>query len=150
MSTVYLGADHRGIHLKEKLAGWLMEWGHNVIVVGKEEYDPEDDFTDIAFELGEKVSKDKAKGILICGSGVGVCMAVNKVKGIRAGQGLSEKQIMDAREDDDINVLCLASDWVDEEANEKIARAFLDTIFSSEERYIRRLNKIKEYESKTG
>ena len=147
MKQVFVGADHRGYYLKEKIKKELRDSGWSVTDVGNQKYDTEDDYTDIAIELAEKVVQNKALGILICGSGVGVCIAANKVIGARAGTVLNKQQARKAREDDDANILCLSADWIDEKLNMKIVKEFLETVFSSEERHIRRLLKIKKYET---
>ena len=147
MKSVFIGADHRGYHLKEKIKKELRESGWLVTDLGNQEYDIEDDYTDISIELAEKIVRNKALGILICGSGVGVCIAANKVIGARAATVLNKQQAKKAREDDDANILCLSSDWVDEKLNLKIVKEFLETVFSSEERHIRRILKIKKYET---
>ena len=77
---------------------------------------------------------------------MGVCISANKVDGARAALATSEKQARLARTDDDVNILCLSADLVDEETNFKIIKTFLETVFASEERFIRRINKIKKYE----
>lgn len=143
---VYIGADHRGFKLKEEVKKWLTE----VEDVGEFGYDPRDNYSEIAIRLGERVIRERRMGILICGSGIGVCMAVNKVKGVRAGIGINEKQVRTAREDDDMNILCLAADWTSEEEAKKMIKVFLETKFSSEEKYIKRINWIKNYETKNG
>lgn len=145
---IYLGADHRGFNLKEKIKTWLREWGYEFRDLGSEGYDRDDDYPDVAIKVGEQVVADNAKGILICGSGVGACVAANKVKGVRAGTCLLEKQAIAGRNDDDMNLVCLNSDMVPEDDNQQIVRAFVFTPFGSEERYIRRINKIKIYETK--
>lgn len=117
--------------------------------LGNKEYDSGDDYTDISILLAEKVVSERAKGILICGSGVGVCVAANKVKGARAALVTNDKQARLAREDDDANILCLSTDVVGDEDNIGIVKTFLETTFSSEERHIKRINKIKEYENKS-
>lgn len=147
MSIVYVGSDHRGWQQKELISERLREDGVEVEIVGNLEYDSEDDYTDVALAMAEKVVKNKAKGILLCGTGVGVCIAANKVAGARAGLCMNEKQAIMARTDDDINILCLSADMMDEEENMAIVRAFLETVFSSDARFIRRINNIKKYES---
>lgn len=148
MSVVYIAADHRGFNLKEKLKEFLNREEYKVVDLGNQKYDIEDDYTDFAIALGEKIVEEKAKGILICGSGVGVCVAVNKINGARGGLCMNEKQARLSREDDDINVLCLSADLNSLEENEKIVKTFLETKFSSSEKHIRRIVKIREYESK--
>jgi len=147
---VYIGADHRGYQLKEKLKEWLKDEGKEVVDAGKREYDPKDDYSEVGIGVGEKVIREKGKGILLCGSGAGVCIAANKVKGIRAMMGINEKQVRLAREDDDVNVLCLAADYIEEEEAKKMIIVFLETVFAPEERHIRRLNQIRDYETKLG
>ncbi|MDD4785163.1 MAG: RpiB/LacA/LacB family sugar-phosphate isomerase [Candidatus Shapirobacteria bacterium] len=146
MSLIYVGSDHRGFHLKNKLVESLRELNYEVKDLGVKVYDKDDDYNEISVELAEKVVRENTKGILFCGSGVGVNIAANKVLGARAAICTMEKQARLAREDSDINILCLASDLVSEEDNLEITKTFLETIFSSEERFIRRINKIKEYE----
>jgi ribose 5-phosphate isomerase B len=144
---IYIGADHRGFRLKEEIKKWLESQQYEYRDLGAEEYDKDDDFPDISIKLAETVAIEAAKGILVCGSGAGASIAANKVKGIRAGLCTSEKQTKAARNDDDINVLCISADSVSVEDNIKIVSVFLATMFSSEEGFVRRINKIKTYES---
>lgn len=145
---IYIAADHRGFRLKEEIKTWLEKELYEFRDLGAIEYDREDDYPTIAIKLGETVVQDQGRGILICGSGAGASIAANKVVGIRAGLCTSVKQAVAARNDDNINILCLSADWVSADDNQKIAESFLNTIFSSEERYIRRINQIKDYETK--
>lgn len=145
---IYIAADHRGFRLKEELKKWLEHELYEFRDLGALEYDREDDYPIIAIKLGETVVDDHGRGILVCGSGAGASIAVNKVDGIRAGLCTSIKQAASAKNDDNINVLCLSSDWVSQEDNQKIVETFLKTLFSTEERYIRRINQIKDYETK--
>jgi ribose 5-phosphate isomerase B len=148
LQMIYIGADHRGFRLKEEIKKWLETEHYDFRDLGANEYDKEDDYPDISIKVAESVITDNGKGIIICGSGAGASIAANKVNGIRCGLCTFEKQARAARNDDDINVLCLAADAVSVEDNIKIIAVFLGTLFSSEERHIRRINKIKEYESK--
>jgi ribose 5-phosphate isomerase B len=145
---IYIAADHRGFRLKEELKKWLETELYEFRDLGAAEYNREDDYPEIAIKLGETVVEDQGRGILICGSGAGASIAINKVIGIRAGLCTSVKQAIAARTDDNINVLCLSADWVSSEDNQKIVENFLNTLFSSEERHLRRINQIKDYESK--
>ena len=145
MKVVYVGADHRGFKLKDKITLDLREKGWVVTDLSKK-YNPEDDYPDISIEVAEKVTKEQALGILICGSGAGVTITANKVDGIRAAVAMNKKQARKIREDDDVNVLCLSTDFVNDEDNLEIVTEFLEAIFMTEERFIRRINKIKEYE----
>ncbi|MFA4827342.1 MAG: RpiB/LacA/LacB family sugar-phosphate isomerase [Candidatus Shapirobacteria bacterium] len=144
---VYIGADHRGFRLKEEIKKWLETEHYEYRDLGANEYDKEDDYPDITFKLAELVAREKTKGILVCGSGAGASVAANKVIEIRAGLCTSERQVAAARNDDDINVLCLSADSVAVEINLKIVAVFLGTLFSSEERHLRRIQKIRDYET---
>jgi len=147
-TKIYLGADHRGFELKERIKEKLKKHGYVYKDLGAYEYNPDDDYTDIAIKLGEAVSNDKSsKGVLFCGSGVGVCIAANKVRGIRAALGEGIEIVKKAREDDNINVLCIPADFVDEEKAFALIEIFLNTPFKFQEKYIRRIKKIEEYEN---
>lgn len=148
MSIVYIASDHRGFSLKEKIKEYLENLEYRVIDLGNQKYEKDDDYTDFAIILGEKIVLENTKGILICGSGAGVCIAANKVRGTRASICMNIKQARESREDDDLNILCLSADLVSEEDNKEIAKTFLQTKFSSDEKHIRRIIKIKDYESK--
>ncbi len=148
MGIIYVGSDHRGYQTKETLIEALRALNYDVTDLGNSSYDPDDDYADIGIELAEKVvSTNGNKGILICGSGVGVCIAANKVVGARAALCVSEKQARLAREDDDANILCLSADLINIDDNINIAKTFLETIFSSSEKHIRRIQKINKYET---
>jgi len=145
---IYLGADHRGFELKEHLKLWLIEEEYEVVDCGNVKYDPEDDFTDFSFAVAEKVQQDpQSRGIVICGSGVGVNIAANKVKGIRASTGINADEVRHARKHDDLNVLAISAEYSDFEQAKKMIIIFLTTPFQPEEKYVRRLDKIKQYES---
>ncbi len=146
---IFIGADHRGFELKEFLKEKLKENNFEVEDCGNLVYDPHDDYSDFAFSVGERVSQElESLGILICGSGAGVCFAVNKIKGIRASLIYNEKQAQMAKADDDLNVLCLASDFIDKNKAWEITKVFLETKFKNEEKYLRRIKKVSDYENK--
>lgn len=145
---LFIGAAHRGFELKEHLEVWLKEEGHEVVDCGNTKYDPEDDFPDFALAVAQKVQQDlNSRGIVICGSGAGVNIAANKVKGIRASTGINAAEVKHAREHDDLNVLAISSEHSSFQEAQEMIVAFLTTPFGSEERFIRRLAKIREYES---
>ena len=145
MKQIYIGADHGGVVLKDKIIEKLRSEDWKITdLTGK--YDPEDDYPDIAFKLAEKVVANGGLGILVCRSGAGVCVAANKVDGTRAAMAVNSRQARKAREDDDINILCLSANYVSDDENMEIIEAFLGAVFASEERFIRRINKIKKYE----
>lgn len=144
---IFLGADHRGFPLKEEIKGWLLEWKEEFEDLGNEKLDPVDDFPDYAIKVGEKVVSEKGLGILLCGSG-GMALTANKFKGIRAAEVWNIKATKHAKAHDDINVLVLPADFVTKDQAKEMIRVWLDTPVKSEEKYIRRLNKIKNLEER--
>ncbi len=150
---VYLGSDHRGFKLAEEIHLWLMENNIAEENLGADSLDGNDDYVDYARRVAEKVSQElkqglQARGIVVCGSGVGVDITANKIKGIRCGLGFNREQVRKARSDDDINILALPADFMEEKQAKEIIKIFLETPFSQEERHQRRINKIKEIEDK--
>ena len=143
---IYIGTDHRGFKLKEKVKQWLTEWGYEYHDVGAFEYDQNDDYPVYASKVVESMTEPDDRGIIICGSGVGVDDVANKFDGIRSGLAINKEQIEAARRDDNINVLALASDFTSEEDAQEIVRTFLKTEFADEERFNRRLGEIGEIE----
>lgn len=143
---IYLGSDHRGYKHKESLKQFLFEQGYQVEDVGTDSEESVD-YPAIAQTVAQKVSEDfNNRGILLCGSGVGVCIVANKIKGIRAGSAWTPEVARSARADDNVNVLCMAADDISSDEAKEIARAFLNTSFRSEDRYKRRLAQIEEIE----
>lgn len=145
---VYIVSDHRGFKLKEHLKDFLSRQNIAFEDLGNMVYDPEDDYPDFAFALAQKVAEDpqSSTGIMICGSGLGMVVAANKVKGIRAGLAVTPWFAKHGRENDDLNVLSLAADITDEKTAEEIIKTWLETKFREEEKYERRVRKIEEYE----
>lgn len=147
---IYLGSDHRGFLLKQKIKELLLLSGQNITDLGPVTLVPDDDYPIISIKLAETVTRKNGDlGILICGSGAGACIAANKVVGARATLGFSTKQIVAAKTDDNVNILCLSCNHLDEEINLEIAKEFVDSIFIAEERHIRRLKQISDYELQT-
>lgn len=142
---IFIGADHRGFKLKEKVKGWLA--GQLVEDVGAHTFDPKDDYPLYAGRVASRVAQGEGLGILICGSGVGVDVVANKFDGVRAGLGKSAEQIRAGRNDDDMNVLVIAADYTDENEARKMVEAFLTTKFSGKARYVRRLKDIERIEA---
>ncbi len=144
---IYIGADHRGFELKGQIINWLKSNGYEVQDCGALEYNKEDDFVDFAVEVSKRVSSDeKSKGFLICGSGAGVDIVANKIKGIRASLGLNSDQVKHAREADDLNILAIASDYTKIDAANEMVKTFLETDYEPLERRQRRIEKIKNLE----
>ena len=146
---VYLGTDHRGFKLKERIIRWLNGQDYEVEDVGAATYDENDDYPVYAEKLGSRVSSDTGSmGVLLCGSGAGAVAAVNKIRGIRASVGLSPEQVRAGRHDDDLNVLVIAADFTEEKEARKMIESFLKTSFdTTQQRYQRRINQIKELEN---
>lgn len=145
---LYIGADHRGYNLKEEIKKFLEQEKIKFKDLGNLEYDENDDYPDFAKKVADKVLSNpkKDKGILICGSGIGMSIVANKQRGIRAGLCLSGYMAKRAVEEDDINVLCLAADITDSATAQKIIKQWLKANFKKEEQYKRRLEKISEIE----
>ena len=142
---IYIAADHGGFKLKEKLKDYLLRLGYEGMDFGALEHDKDDDYPDFVIPLAEKVGREKkALGIVLCRNGQGVCMAVNKVAGVRGVTGFSKKIIASTRRDDNANVLCLPADYISNEEAEKMVRVFMETEFDGRERYQRRINKLDE------
>ena len=146
---IYLGADHAGFELKEQIKLYLQEKGHEVEDCGAFIFDQTDDYPDFTGLVAQEVIKDpdNRRGILICGSGVGIDIAANKFPRIRSALANNSDQAFLSRNDTDANVLCLASDFLDEEMAKKILSVWLQTPFSQEERHKRRIRKIGEIEA---
>jgi len=146
MTKIVFGADHRGYTLKENLKQKLSS-KFEIIDIGC--FSPEPvDYPDIASEAAKKIQSGECKrGVLICGSGVGACVAANKFKGIRAAICHDVFTAHQGVEDDDMNLICLGGGIVGESLAEEIIITFLNARFKSEEeRYVRRLEKIKKIE----
>jgi len=143
---VALAADHAGFELKEKIAGYLEAKGFEVMDLGTHDEEPVD-YPDFARAIGKALQQQKAdRGILICGSGVGACVAANKMSTIRAGLCHDAYSAHQGVEHDDINVLCLGARVIGEELARELVSAFLAARFTGEERHRRRLDKVKAIE----
>ncbi len=145
---IVIGGDHAGFSLKEDLAATLRKEGHEVLDVGTHSADPVD-YPDYAEAVGDAIRTGKAaRGILICGSGVGACVAANKIAGIRAGLCHDTYSAHQGVEHDDMNVLVLGARVVGRALAEELVRAYLPARFTGEERHRRRLEKVNALEAK--
>jgi ribose 5-phosphate isomerase B len=146
---IALAADHAGFELKDRLLPYVESLGHVVLDLGARDALSPDDYPDFAQLLGQTLMDGNVeRGILICGSGVGASVAVNKIKGVRGGlchDGYSAHQGV---EHDDMNVLVLGSRVIGIELAKDLVRIFLAARFSGEERHARRLHKIKAMEER--
>jgi len=144
---LYIAADHGGYPLKEELKRFLIEGGYEVADLGADELDLADDYPGFAFKLAEQVAQDEETGgILICATGQGMCMAANKVAGIRAVLVHNDFTALDAASHLNANVICLGGKITGPEEAKKLVKIWLDTEFSEDERHVRRLRKIEEME----
>jgi ribose 5-phosphate isomerase B len=140
---IVIGADHAGFALKEELRQWLEDEGHTLVDVGAHEYDRDDDYPDFAAAVGRAVASGAGeRGLLICGSGVGACIAANKIKGVRACLCHDIYSASQGVEHDDMNVLCLGGLIVGEALARKLVDGFLSAEFIGKGRFRRRLDKV--------
>ncbi len=142
---IFLGADHNGFAMKQDLAQALQRSGHEVVDAGDTQLDPQDDFPQFAERTVRALlaSNDPdARGILICGSGQGMCIAANRFKGIRASLVWDVNEAHAARNDDDSNVLCLPARSLNAEEAGRIAEAWLATPFAGASRFKRRIREL--------
>lgn len=144
---VFLGADHRGFAVKEKIKEWLVDSNYEVVDMGNNILDPNDDYPDFSLPVAREVSKGNGVGVLFCGSGAGMDMIANKIKGVRSALVFDEARAKQAREHEDANILTLPTDVLDNRKAIKIVKIFLETPFSNKERHIRRIEKIKAIEN---
>ena len=142
---IYLGADHRGFELKNRLKQYLIDQGFEITDLGDDHLDAQDDYVDFAKKVADAVIQDpQNRGILLCGSGVGVDIVANKIDGIRSALVQDEARAIQSRQHEDVNVLALPADLLEEDQVNRIAKAFLTTDFSGEPRHERRLEKLEE------
>jgi ribose 5-phosphate isomerase B len=149
MLSVALGADHAGWELKEALKSWLMEAGYQVLDFGTHSPDAVD-YPDYAQQVGEAVAVGKVdRGVLVCGTGIGMTMAANKIPGVRAalcGDTFTSRM---SREHNDANVLALGGRLTDADMGCAILKVWLETDFAGG-RHARRVNKLMELEGPRG
>lgn len=146
---IAIGCDHGGFPLKATAVDVIRKLGHEIVDCGAFHDDPKDDYPDFAAAVGRAVQTHNAeRGIIICGSGVGACVAANKLRGVRAGLCHDTYSAAQGVEHDDVNVLCLGARIIGIALATEILKAFLNAKFSAEERHARRLQKVLDIESK--
>ena len=143
---IYLGADHAGFALKEKVKAWLDKKKIPYQDLGNIVLDAHDDYPDFAVKVARHVARMKSFGILFCGSAQGMCIAANKISGVRAVVPFSLKEVQLSREHNDANVLCLSGWYFSPAKATALVQKFLSTRFSGEVRHKRRLRKIAQLE----
>ena len=143
---IALGSDHRGLELKQAIKGLIIESGHDIHDFGCYDTEPVD-YPDVAQAVAEAVSSEEFNyGILVCGTGIGMSIAANKMNGIRAALCHDVLDAQRARQHNDANVLCLGGDTIERNLIKDIVRAFLSATFESG-RHLRRLEKIRSLET---
>jgi ribose 5-phosphate isomerase B len=144
---VAIGCDHGGFPMKDALVKVIQKMGHEVVDQGAFHDDPLDDYPDFAGKVAKAVQSGAAeRGIILCGSGVGACIAANKVKGVRAGLCHDTYSAGQGVEHDAMNVLCLGARVVGIAVATELVKSFLSAKYTGEERHQRRLNKVLEIE----
>ncbi|HRN71124.1 MAG TPA: RpiB/LacA/LacB family sugar-phosphate isomerase [Candidatus Woesebacteria bacterium] len=143
---IYIGADHNGFGLKHNLSDYLKRAGYDVVDVGDDHLDPNDDFPVYANKVAEAVFQNPENylGIVICGSGAGVCIAANRYKGIYCTIALNVEQVKSARSHDHINVLSLAADHTTEDQANELVDTFINTELNTQRKYKKRLEMVDE------
>ena len=142
-----IAADHGGFELKERLAEQLRELGHEVEDFGAREYNPKDDYPDYVVPLARAVAQGEVeRGVAICGSGVGACVAANKVAGVRAALITEVFSAHQGVEDDDMNIMCLGGRVTCYALAWDLVQTFLKARFKEGERFQRRLDKVARLE----
>jgi ribose 5-phosphate isomerase B len=145
---IALAFDHRGVTLRERILETVGGLGHQVVDLGTDVPQPRIDYPDKARDIGQAILSGAAeRGVFVCGSGVGASVAASKIVGIRAAVCHDVYSAHQGVEHDDMNVLCLGSDVVGAELAADLVTTFLAARFSGGERYVRRLEKIKELEN---
>jgi len=141
--NIYAGSDHRGFTLKNKLIEWLQTKQYHVFDCGNKHHDPNDDWNDFALEVVKHViAEPDSIGLLLCGSGVGMSIAANRYKGIRAAVCFGPEQAKHARVADHANIISLPAEYITEDTAKVIVKAFIEAQPSEAERYIRRMKKL--------
>ncbi len=142
---IAIGTDHRGFAIRQKVVELVQQLGHEVIDVGAFSADAVD-YPDIAFDVAHRVSRGEAdRGILVCGTGLGMCIAANKVRGVRAAPCHDDITAELSRRHNDANVLCLSADLLGERLIDRMVEIWLNTPFEGG-RHARRVEKISEIE----
>ncbi len=144
---IVIGSDHRGYHVKQRLVGLVQALSHGVDDLGVSSGDASVDYPDFAFEVARRVGEGSAdRGILVCGTGIGMCIAANKVEGVRAACCHDIITAEMSRRHNNANVLCLSADMLGEELIDRMARIWLATEFDAG-RHQRRVDKIARFEA---
>ncbi len=142
--VIYVGADHAGFALKEKVKKYLERLGYEVEDMGNTVYEKRDDYVDFAVKVARQAVKTKINGVLVCVTGQGMCVAANKVKGTRAYYCYDKKTAQHAKKHGNANIICFGG--IKEKTAQEIVKAWLKTKFSKAKRHVRRIRKLKKIE----
>jgi ribose 5-phosphate isomerase B len=143
---IVIGSDHRGVEIKRRLLPVVQSMGHELIDIGTDGAESVD-YPDYAYEVAKRVGKGEVdRGLLICGTGTGMCIAANKVRGVRAASCQDVLTAEMSRRHNDANVLCLSADLVGEDQMTQMIRIWLETGFEGG-RHARRVEKIAKIEA---
>jgi ribose 5-phosphate isomerase B len=146
---IAIGSDHRGFDVKRRVISVLENLGHEVLDIGPQKRESVD-YPDYAFQVALAVSEGRVdRGILICGTGIGMCIAANKVHAVRAAPCHDSITAEMSRRHNDANVLCLSADLLGEELIDRMVRIWLETEFE-QGRHARRVEKITKFEASQG
>ncbi len=145
---IYISSDHRGFEMKKFIVDKFLSESLGIVDLGPITPEPEDDYPDYARLVAQKIQENPENlGILICANGVGVSIAANKFKGVRAALSWNSKHAKSTRTDDGANVLTLPANYITNEEALEIVETWLSTNFSGEDRHLRRLIKLSQIES---
>lgn len=148
MSGIFIGSDHRGFDKKQKLLsdlGKIDSFSHQVLDLGAYANIPDDDYNDITITVARSVLRNpRSFGVLLCGSGIGVSIQANRIKGIRAVVGTNAELVKMSREHNDANIICLSADTMSSDTILQTVKQFISTDFSNEARHARRNNRLDE------
>ena len=145
--NIVIGSDHRGVEIKRRLAELMRSMGHEILDIGSDNAESVD-YPDYANEVAKRVGKGEMdRGILVCGTGTGMCIAANKVRGVRAAACQDVLTAEMSRRHNDANVLCLSADLVGEDQMMQMIRIWLETPFEGGGRHSRRVEKIAQIEA---
>jgi len=140
---IYLGADHAGFEYKEKLKKYLSYLGYSYKDFGAYYFNPKDDYPDFGLKVAKQIAKQSnALGILLCGTGIGMCIIANRIKRVRAALCWNEEVARRSKEEDKANILCLGARILSWEKIKKIVKIWLEADFKPLARYQRRIKKL--------
>ena len=143
---IAIGSDHRGYDVKRRIRSLLEQMGHEVLDLGTDSNENVD-YPDFAFQVAQAVAEGRVeRGVLVCGTGIGMCIAANKVRGVRAAPCHDSITAEMSRRHNDANVLCISADLLGDELIDRMLRIWLETDFEGG-RHARRVDKITRFES---